>query len=492
MVSKRLVPMIVVIAVGVLLFSCTLNKVDSNRLSDLNKSASEAYSSHEYAKSMTDYIVITDEFPKEKDGYIGVVKILVDKNIFDKAETVIAGANKNIGDASTAELYTILGDRYYAVGDYDNAYRVFKLAKGLDESNQGIMIRNLRSSLKLGKLQEAKSYVGISSDNENYLESLILNSFMQLDDLEKAKSLISKVGEQDLLENSTTKNNKVFGDKTVEEIYLSYKNSLDLASKNTGNTTFISTIIAREYIYADYSNIAVYLLEPKKDSFTNYYDGYYFLALAYYEAGEFQKTVDIGLVSESAGFDMYEMQLLIARSYWRLNDLPNCSKYYEKSIQFVPDVEKVGYMYEYFEALMDFKQYSKATIQLNNIEARANTAKLQAAYLELYFAIPDFTKVPTHLESLATFASTDNSYQRILLENKVMYYIEMKDAVLTKDYLDVLGSLNATDANYNLLLGRYYILISDKASAKKSFEKAAEYDLQGTVSASAEKYIASL
>jgi tetratricopeptide (TPR) repeat protein len=488
--KQKLVPIIILLALGVVLFSCTLNAVDPNRFDTLNKDAQASYSMKDYAAALKTYISITDEFPNKVEGYSGVVTILLNKNIIDKSEVVINGAKGKIDNKEIAKFYVMIGDKYYETSDYTNAYSMYKTASDFDVDNQQIRLKNLRCALKLGKLQDAKLYTNFTTDvTPEFAEAGILNAFMQLDDVDKANGFVANLDSLDLMSKSNVADAKSFDGADIKNVFTSYKNAVLLAKQNTDNNIYVDTLLSREYLNAGYPMIAIYLLEPKKDAFTNYYDGLYFLTLAYFNSGEYGKALEMNTLVESKGYITYEMQMLVAKSYVQTGDINNASKYFERAIQYAPETQKFNTLIEYAKMLSAQQQYSKAILTLNNAEVVSDSAQLQIEYLNNYMATKAYDKMPVHLDKMSTFSNSNSDYTTEILQYYIQMYLATNKPEQAKEKIDSLAKLGQTDPEYNLLLGKYYLAISDKPNAVKSFENAIGYDLNGDISTQAQKLL---
>jgi tetratricopeptide (TPR) repeat protein len=488
--KRKITVLAILIAFGTLLFSCTLDAADPNRFDRLYKDAQASYSSKDYASSLKTYITITDEFPGKVEGYRGIVAILLDKNILDKTETVINGAKGKIDNKEIAKFYISIGDKYYSILDYNNAYEMYKKAYDLDINNQQIRLRNLRCAIKLGKLQDAKLYTNYNVEaTAEFAESQILNSFMQLDDLDKVNDFISKMDSLDLLSKPEIADSNVFDGKSLKNVFNSYRTGFLLARQNKDNNIYVITLLSREYLDAGYPRMAIYLLESKKDSFSNYYDGLYFLTLAYFNAGEYEKALGMNVLVEEKGYMTYEMQILAAKSYVQTGDISSASKYFERAIQYAPDVQKFDTLIEYAKMLSSQQQYSKALVTLRNAEAKSDSADLRVEYLNIYMIMKEYDKMPVHLDKLSTYSNAESNYTSRILKYYIKMYLETSKPDQAKEKLDALAKLGQTDSEYNLLLGKYYLTINDKPNALKSFENAIGYDLTGTVSEEAQRLL---
>lgn len=461
------------------LFSCVLNPVDPTRFERLKTDAQAQYQSRDYAAALKTNILITEEFPNKEEGYTGIVQILVEKNIYDKAENVAIGSKGKIDDKAVSNLYRVIADGLYADFDYSKAEQFYKKAYELNNTDAYLRLQNLKVALHLGKLQDAKNYINFDKDlSDVYVESQLVNAILQLEELNAVTEFLNRLNEvEDLTSNS----------KLIADVK-SFQEAVKIANENKDNSIYVSVLLAREYINLGYPNIALLILENKQAQFNNYYDGLYFTALSYYLSGDYGKAIEINNIIEAKGFDTYEIQLITARSYLYKGDITNFTKYYERAIQYTPAERKPLIMVEFASELVKQQQYSKSLLILNSAEKLEDSIELRKAYIELYFATKEYAKIPVHLEYLATKANSENDLSRFVLETYIDMYLLNSQFELAKEKLDALEKLGQTDPNFNLLSGRYYALTGDNKKAIQFYEQAINYDLQGEVSEKAMKF----
>jgi tetratricopeptide (TPR) repeat protein len=107
------------------------------------------------------------------------------------------------------------------------------------------------------------------------IESNLLLSYIQaLSDTKKAEEILKGIEPGDKWREAYTKWNEVLGSLNDDELFNAAK-------------------LGKEYVDRGYPYLAIALLEPKLSKMEEYADGLYILGKAYYENGDYRKSIDV-------------------------------------------------------------------------------------------------------------------------------------------------------------------------------------------------------
>lgn len=467
-------------------------RVSQEQLSQYDSKIEEALDyeeSRDFSMAMKRYYEAVDIIPKRVEAYDGIISVLIDKDKLDDAEEVIKQSAKPLSNDDRSILYKKMGDEYYARKLFDKAYEMYDAGSFLGVNNPGLELMLGKTYLNLGEVSDARGqfsksgYVGKDLEEAN----LLLAYIDAVDDVDKAESTLNSLTNSEEMEIYYEEFRKTLGD-------------LDDDKK------FNATKLARVYINNGYPYLAILVLEPQREEIAEYLEGLYFLGRAYYDYGDYTKSIEALDGALTLGGMEGEIFWVKGRAYALTNNLENAISSYDSAVGYYSGEGSAALVEEYFNFLLENGQTLKAEDLVRSLlTAFPEEVYLNLLAVELNYELEEGEKVEFYLDRLeelrreVTFVRNDEKdFLRWRIETLVEEYEATESsssteaAVQIEGYLDELFELDKYSPYYRYFLGRMQIAEGEEEMAIQSLEQAIEYDLDYSVTDQSLKLLSSL
>ncbi|HOV29788.1 MAG TPA: tetratricopeptide repeat protein [Candidatus Dojkabacteria bacterium] len=425
--------------------------------------AEKSLNSKEYALALNKYYEATEIIPSNISAYEGIISILLQKNRPSDAFNIVDKSANALSATDKSRLYVMVGDYYYESHDFNRAKEIYQNGIGLGVENMNADLKLGKSLLNLGKINEAKRQFELEGyEDEDLAEANLLKAYIySLTDFNKASETLLSL--------------------TPTDKYVAYYEEFDKVLKSLDtDTKFNSAKLARIFINNGYPYLAINILEPKESEISEYIEGLYYLGRAYTETGQYDRGIEV--LEKSLGLGRMQAEVLwtMSRAYVGKNDLDSAIKTYSDTVAFVgKDITK-DLAQEYIGFLLKNKQYLKAGESVTTMLTTTQPAFLYILGIQSNYELNEYNKIAYYLEQLGKLSLSDDEKKEYLYWTAK---IQLKDEKLEEvnSTLTELLTLDKYNPKYYLLLGRYQIAKGDSTSAKESFKKSIEYDLNNSV-----------
>lgn len=441
----------------------------------IKMSEAEKYlNTREYALALNKYYEAAEVIPSNISAYEGIIRILLQKNRPSDAFNIVDKSANALSPTDRSHLYVMIGNYYYENGDYNRAKEMCQNGIGLGVENMNADLMLGKSLLNLGKINEAKREFELDGYKDaDLIEATLLRSYIySLTDFNKASETLSSV--------------------TPADKYTVYYEEFDKVLKSLDtDTKYNSAKLARVFINNGYPWLAVSILEPKESEISEYVEGLYYLGRAYVESGQYDRGIEV--LEKSLGLGHMETEILwaMSRAYVGKNDLDSAIKTYSEAVTSAgKDITK-DLAEEYISFLLKNKQYLKAGESVTTMLTTAQPAFLYIFGIQSNYELNEYNKIDYYLEQLRKLPLSEDEKKEYLYWNAK---IQLKNEELDdmNSTLTELASLDKYNPKYYLLLGRYELEKGDSDSAKDSFKKSIEYDLNNSVTDEALKLLSNI
>ena len=432
----------------------------------------------QYSMGMQRYYEAVEIIPGQIGAYEGIVSILITKNRLGDATEVIEQSAKALRNYDKSILYKMVGDEYYDLGEYEEAYDLYDAGSFLGINNMELELMLGKTYINLGKIKEAKGQFSKSGYEGSLFEeaNLLLAYIYAIDDPQKAKSTLASVQEADSMQ-------------IYYEEFGSILESLDDDKK------FNAAKLARVYINNGYPYLAILTLEPIKEDIVEYLEGMYFLGRAYFENGQYEEAIEALDGALTLGGMEEEILWIRARSYFLTNDLDNAISSYDSAIGHTEKTLSSDLVSEYVRLLLDNNQTLKAfDLTRGLLIMDGDKPYFNLLAVEVNYEIKDDVRVEFFLDQLEEMQlsnAQEKEYLRWRILTILKNYDEADPEVLN-EYMDRLFQLDRFSPHYRLFLAKMQIKEGKEDLAIQSLEQAVEYDLEYTVTEEAQRLLSSL
>jgi tetratricopeptide (TPR) repeat protein len=478
---KKKILIITSIVVGILLIAggifayLTYRPPTQEEITKYEKLISEGdtlYEAHEYSEAVAKYNDAAKVIHTDSRAYSKIIDIYLSKNDFDTALEVAQRAQNYTTSADSSLIYADIAQEYFELKNYYEARINYEIAASL----------NSNPKVNLGL---SKAYV---YNNEFDLAKKLLTEEYDEATQDDAKLLYSYIlGTEDTVEAQQFLANYDIVNADKSSFFDEYISVLDSL---TEDELYNITKLSRVYINNDYPTLAIKILEPVSEDISQYVDALYYLGKAYLDTKQYDKSVDTLLRAASLlGYESNKYWML-ARAYYRKDDLVNAVKYYDMAVGYAGDELTRDLVEEYLYILLSSNQKSKAQEVYTDLVKSIKSEWLYLIGLELYYSESE-AKFDYYLNELAGMEMDENEKKEYLFW-KIRNSIERGETENVEQDLQTLLELDRFNPRYYWVKGLYEISISDSGGARNSFELALEYDLEGDVTKQVEDLLAQL
>lgn len=478
---KKKILIIISAVVGVLLIAggifayLTYRPPTQEEISRYEQLVSEGdtfYEAHEYSEAVMKYNQAAKVIHTDSRAYSKIIDIYLLKNNYDTALEVAQRAQNYTTSAEASLIYANIADRYYHDENYYEARINYEIAASLNSNpkvNLGLSKAYVyNNEFDLAKKLLDKEYDTNTADDAKLLQAYILGT----ENPERAKELLEQYSIVDEEKSS------------YFDEYKSVLNSL------TEDQLFNVTKLSRVYINNGYPTLAIKLLEPIAEDITQYVDALYYLGKAYLNTKQYDKSIETLLKAASLlGYESNKYWML-ARSYYRKDDLVNAMTYYDMAIGYAGDDLTRELVEEYLNVLLDSNQKNKAQEVYTDIVKSIQSEWLYLIGLELYYNESE-PKFDYYLDKLAGMELNDNEKKEYLFW-KIRQSIDGDELENIEQDFEALLELDRFNPSYYWMRGKYQLIEQDAGAAESSLELALEYDLEGEVTQEVEDLLAQL
>ncbi len=444
------------------LTGCTSNE-NKNISNDLTQEGLELYEERYYKKAMDKFIEALEKYPSNFEAYVGLADVLLDKGFLEEAEELASEASIRVSKTESAEIYSMVGSKYYDIEDYENAKEMFESAINSDSGYEGGRIGLAQTNIQEGDINEARRALGSRGESDDFL---LLYSFLTLDDWDEGFKKIRKIQDSELKNQMT----RIYEIDDEDALY-----------KNTS--------LAGEYINAGYPFLAIELLNKQDEEIEQYPEGQYFLGKAYLDYGNYNSAIEKLNAALMLDIDEKNVYINLARAYLFNNDMDRALNAYETAIS-PTDLKSLE---EYVDVLLANDMRNKAQTTLMSLLAEEDSFALNIMLVRVYYEYKELEKMSEILEKLDTKTNLTQSETKELKRYKILYSLE--DIENTGDLDSLIERYSVFDRyNPELYLFRGMLLKNknEVLKAQEALERAIELDLKGDVAEQAEELLASM
>ncbi len=466
--GKNIMKSRVLLYVSVFLFSvffltgCTSDE-NKNISENLTQEGLELYEERYYKEAMDKFVEALEKYPSNFEAYAGLADILLDKGFFEEVEDLANEASVRVDNTQAAEIYSMIGEKYYEIERYEKSQKMFEKAVSADGNYEKGRVGLAGSHIWLGDIREASRALGNRGESDEFL---LLYSFLTFDDWEEGVKKVSEISDDDLRGR-------------MESIY--EIDDEDVLYKNTS--------LAREYINAGYPFLAIELLSKQDGEIEQYPDGQYFLGRAYLDYGNYERAIEKLNAALMLDVDDDEVYINLARANLFNNNVERALNAYEA----VVSGENLNFLEEYIDVLLENDMKNKAQTILIDLIAQEDSFGLNIMLGKVYYERSELDKMGEVLEKLEEETNLTQAETKELKRYKILYAVEDIDNEVELDGLiERYSVFDRYDPEVYLFRGKLLKHQEEILEAQEAFERAIELDLKGDVSKQAEKLLASM
>lgn len=472
-----LIPLVVIVLlIGGLFINDYLKKKESQnsiiKYDQLITAADSYYASKQFALALKEYTKASDMLPYRPNAYIGIINILMDKKLYDKAEETIPVITSKLTSEEMSAINELMGDRYTQINDWDKAAQYYEKA--------GDSYKKAKAYILIEEYGKAKEVVKDLEDDDSLIVYALL--YAQEQDLAQMSSIMNKSGCQ--TEDKTPTCNK------VNEL----KNLIDKANENNKEKLYIATLFSKYAYNQGYYALSGHIVKDQINENVEYWESVYLYGISSLATGNSELAIENIEEAINQGCNLAECYLSLARSYRLAGNVEKTSEFYEMAIS----IDKNTDIAEYIDWLIEQKLYAKAIEFLNAYKTDGDIANFSLLINKIKVQIADenWTEAKNLVDGAETLPS---DLEDVLVAQFLRYKGHIHLTILESDgkeptqdivdNIDKLGQTVENDAWYYLLLGRLYKLQGDIEKATESLERSIDIDTTGDVSNIARKFM---
>ena len=184
-----LIPLVVIVLlIGGLFINDYLKKKESQnsiiKYDQLITAADSYYASKQFALALKEYTKASDMLPYRPNAYIGIINILMDKKLYDKAEETIPVITSKLTSEEMSAINELMGDRYTQINDWDKAAQYYE--------KTGDSYKKAKAYILIEEYGKAKEVVKDLEDDDSLIVYALL--YAQEQDLAQMSSIMNKSG----------------------------------------------------------------------------------------------------------------------------------------------------------------------------------------------------------------------------------------------------------------------------------------------------------
>lgn len=462
----------ILVVSSLLLTGCTPTDQQVKKYSELISQADTFQQAHEYSSSIETLNEATSVIPSKVDAYERIINIFIQKNRLDEGKEIVDKSASKISAQERATLYFSLGEAYYNMKEYDKALTVFELSSGISDVGDSAYFGLAKVYVQKGDINKAVGYLEKDLEGDVYYPSRLLLSYIYaLTDSEKAKGEIKDL------------------QPSESEMGMYNEWSETLASLDD-DEIFNAAKISSVYINAGYPYIAISVLDPIKNDLAEYSDGLYLLGKAYYEYGDYSKSIEVLENATTLSDNSQYVFWTVARDYYLLNDINNALGYFDRATTYGGDKTQEMLYQEYLDLLLKEGQSSKA----EEVLGKASKVYKDAMWINLeYLKLSQSTKNSEKVNYYISKIDVDKLEGNLKLEylyTKTSISIENGNTDEALRTLDMIWNIDQFNAKYSYLMGQIKFSEGNLDEARNYLKKAIEYDMNRSVTDDCQKLLA--
>lgn len=456
------------------LSGCTNSEEELSEYSRIISDSDILIEGKQYTLAVEKLSSATDLIPSKREAFEKIVKIFVSKNRMEDANKIIEESGGQLKEEDRAVLYTLIGNGYYELRNFDKALYSYQLADGMLSDFKPASFGMAKSYLQVGQIEKARTLLDKKYEGDMLIEAKLALSYIEsLTDINKAKETVISLEPGDLWRERYVKWEEVLNSINEDKLF-------NLAK------------LGKEYLDEGYPYLAIALLEPEVNKMDEYIDGIYILGKAYYEHGQYQKSVDLLESSSSLGDLNQYIYWVLARDYFLLNDINSASSYYDNAIAYSATKAESLLYTEYLDILMEENLTEKALEVMRSAEKIfVDESWVPMYYMYIYSLRSDNEKF-SYYTNRVNYEDLDSSLKADYLYSKGDFLIKSNQLDQAQKVLDIFWELDQYEPRYNLLVSRLNFENGDAAQAREYAKKCIEYDLKGLVSKEAQTLLAQI
>jgi tetratricopeptide (TPR) repeat protein len=452
------------------LTGCT-SKENVNLSNNLVGEGQELYKEREYKKATDKFTEALEIYPGNVDAYNGLTEIFLDKGYFNEAVKLADEASRRISKESVAEIYTAIGDKYYASSDFDDAKEMYK--KGLENDGSKVGLAKVR--ILDEEFEEAKKALKGGNNHEEYH---LLVAYLSLGDWEVGSEIINEV-DLNKIENVIIKERV----NNLREIY----------TIDDEDSLYKNVSLAGEYINAGLYPLALRIISEQGDKINEYGDAQYFLGRAYLDAGEYIKAIESTQSAILLDTDSPEVYVTLARAYVAERDMEKGFDAYKQALAKSKDGDGEIAVWEYVEVLIENKMINVAKNVVLDLLKDKNHVNTNMVLAEIYYQQKDLVGMNRVLLDLEARTDLTQSETKDLTKYRLLYSLEdINDVGEIENLIERYSVFDRYNPEVYLFKARLFINEDKNLEAKEALERAIELDLDGNVADKAVKLLAAL
>lgn len=419
----------------------------------------ELYEERYYVDAVEKFVEALEKYPANYEAYVGLVDVFLEKGWFEEAEDLAEEALSRVNTGQAASIYSMVGEGYYNVNEYEKAKEMYEKAVKADGDNEEGRIGLAKTNIQLGDVNQARKALGSKGESDEFL---LLASYLTLDDWEEGVKKARDIKDENLR-------------KTLEEIY--DIDDEDVLYKNTS--------LSKEYINAGLPFLAIELLNKQSEEIEQYPDAQYFLGKAYLDYGEYDKALEKLSSAISLEMDDDDLYLNLARAYLFSENIEKSVENYEVILPY--------FIEEYIGVLLDNDMEEKAEDVLKELLEEEDKFELNILLSSVFYQQDELEKMSEVLAKLEEETDLSQSETRDLVRYRLLYLVENIDDVDEVETLvERYSVFDRLNPELYLFKGKLFIHEDKNLEAQEALERAIELDLEGDVTSEATELLASM
>ncbi len=470
MKSKILFYLLILVFSTFLLTGCT-SKENINTSKALVEDAQALLEEREYKKAVDKLSEALEIYPSNFDAYSSLMGILLEKGYFEDAENIANEASSRLSKEDNATIYTMIGSKYYEIGEFERAKDMFEKVKGDERANVGLA----EVYIQKGNVDEAQKVLkGMSNEAKSPLLSVYLTLGNWSEGSEKIDNIDVDVLEEEVLIERISRLKEIYTLKDEDALY-----------KNAS--------LAGEYVNAGYPYLAIKILTDQGDEVEEYGDAQYFLGKAYLDYGEYEKAIE--KLNNAILLDMNDVDVYanLARAYLLNKNIEKSLDAYKMAVANVKSDENEWAVSEYVDVLLENNMVSVATKLLVELIAEKDSFGLNIILADVYYKQNDLEKMGEILEKLSGQKNLKQAETQQLTKYQLLHALkDIEDVGEIESLLEKYVVFDRYNPEIPFFEAKLLLHQDENLKAKEALERAIELDLEGGIAEQANKLLATI